>query len=934
MFRCYCVLLFLLALKLVAQDAQTQYLIQVELDKNAEFLTVSQTVIWTNSTAEKVNIIQLNDWSNSFKDTETPLSQRLIEEYDRSFYLAPKTKRGYTDIEKISSNNIDLVWLRDRKSQDQMTLYLPKYVEPNDNISLRFNYRVKIPDDRFTGFGKKDDQEIRLRHWFIAIAPIINGKWAQYSNLNLDDNSHHPSDFKIDFTYPDSFDLESNLSTTEINSKKNNTTQHFYGEKETKAQFIFTKEKKIKEYQLRDGTTVVTDLDSEALNPSTHLERIENIHKFIHEYLPAYPHKKILILKRDYTKNPFYGLNFLPTFLHLFPDHFDFEIEFLKVYIWNYLDEQLQINKRKDHWITGGLETFLIIKYIKDNYPNQKFLGSLSDFPYLKRYKLSDLHFNDSFLFFYEWTQSNNLQQADRVSKDSLLKFNEQKATPYHVGVGLRFLESLVGNQAWQGVIYDYISKKGSLDLQPIFEEKTNQKAKWFFDDYTSNRVPLDFQFSNLIKNENQYQITLSEKKGRNAPVQVGWIKKDSVVKTKWIRLTSKDTILKWKPNDANYIAINPLVNFPETNKKNNWKALKTPLGIKPLSLRFVKDIEDPGRNQLFFNPITDFNAYDGITIGVRLFNGRLKKQLFNYEFSPHYSFLEKSWVGHFRLGTYFYNNYSNNYLTTFQLLGSSYHYNSDLRYVTFTPHLAWYFRTPDFRSNKRKLLSVSWYNVFREKDPEIETSPDYSVLNLRHIHSNKGALKHFTSNSSLEFSNQFGKIQWSVDYRKLFPSGRQFGVRFFAGKFLWYNVENTSYFDFNLNRPTDYLFQYNYLGRSETSGVYSQQFVIAEGGFKSKFENATSNNFMFSTNLTMGIWKWIEAYADFGVIKNRNVDLQGYFDSGVRLNLVPDYLELYLPFASSNGLDLTQSRYATKIRFVLTLDPKALTGLYARKWF
>ena len=279
MFRCFCVLLFLLALKLLAQDSETQYLIKAELDKNAEFITVSQTVIWTNSTEGKVNIIQLNDWSNSFKDTETPLSQRLIEEYDRSFYLAPKTKRGYTDIEKITWNNIDLVWLRDLKNQDQITLYLPKYMEPSDKISLHFNYRVKIPDDRFTGFGKKDDQEIRLRHWFIAIAPIINGKWVQYSNLNLDDNSHHPSDFKIDFTYPDSFDLESNLSSTEINSKKNKTTQHFWGEKETKAQFIFTKEKKTKEYQLKDGTTVVTDLDSEALSTTKQLECIENIHK-------------------------------------------------------------------------------------------------------------------------------------------------------------------------------------------------------------------------------------------------------------------------------------------------------------------------------------------------------------------------------------------------------------------------------------------------------------------------------------------------------------------------------------------------------------------------------------------------------------------------------------------------------------------------------
>ena len=139
MFRRFCVLLFLLAIKLLAQDSETQYLIKAELDKNAEFITVSQTVIWTNSTEGKVNIIKLNDWSNSFKDTETPLSQRLIEEYDRSFYLAPKTKRGYTDIKKITWNNIDLVWLRDRKNQDQMTLYLPKYMEPSDKISLHFN---------------------------------------------------------------------------------------------------------------------------------------------------------------------------------------------------------------------------------------------------------------------------------------------------------------------------------------------------------------------------------------------------------------------------------------------------------------------------------------------------------------------------------------------------------------------------------------------------------------------------------------------------------------------------------------------------------------------------------------------------------------------------------------------------------------------------
>jgi len=933
MFRFRYSLLFWFAFGALAQE-QTEYLIAATLDENTDYLTVSQTINWRNPTDEKVNIMYLTDWSNSFKDTETPLSQRLIEEYDRSFYLAPKTNRGYTDIEQVTSKGVDLVWLRDRQTEDQITLYLPQYILPGEAVTLHFKYRIKIPDDRFTGFGKKDATEISLRDWFIAVAPLIKGKWIRQSNLNLDDNSHLPASFTIDFSYPKAFSLYSNLNAKAPEPLENKMMQRFEGKSQTKAQFIFSQKNNFKQYELQDGTLIASNLHSEVLNESTHLERIENIHRFVKENFPPYPHQKVLILKRDYTKNPFYGLNILPSFLHLFPDHFDFEIQFLKVYLWNYLEEQLQLDKREKHWVLGGLQTYLIIKYIEENYADQKFIGSLSTFPFLNRYALADLYFNDSFLFFYEWTQSNNLQQADTVSKEKLLKFNEQKASPYHVGVGFRFLEASSEGKDWLKIVTEYLANHGQTDLKTLYEQQTQQKADWFFDDYLTNRIPLDFQFKELTKTKSQYQIRLSEKSGRSAPLQVGWIKNDSVIKTQWIQLRSKDTLLQWQANEADYIAINPHHNFPETNKRNNWKPLQTPLGLKPLSLRFVKDVEDPKRNQLFFNPVTDFNAYDGITMGLRLFNGRLKKQLLNYEFSPQYTFLEKSWVGHLRVGTYFYNNNSQNYLTSFQLSASSYHYNSSLRYKTFTPHLSFYFRTPDMRSNKAQLLRASWYNVFREKDPNVETAPDYSVLNLRHLYSDKGALNYFTANTSLELSNPFGKLQWSMDYRKLYPSGRQLAIRFFAGKFLWYNLSNTTFFDFNLNRPTDYLFQYNYLGRSETTGIYSQQFVMAEGGFKSKFQQSTSNNFMFSTNLNMGLWKWIEAYVDLGVLKNRKNDFQGYFDSGLRLNLVPDYLEIYLPVASSNGFELTQAQYASQIRFVLTLNPKALSGLYTRKWF
>ena len=213
--------------------------------------------------------------------------------------------------------------------------------------------------------------------------------------------------------------------------------------------------------------------------------------------------------------------------------------------------------------------------------------------------------------------------------------------------------------------------------------------------------------------------------------------------------------------------------------------------------------------------------------------------------------------------------------------------------------------------------------------------SPDYNVGSINYIYSNKGALNYFTLSGKSEFSSKFGKIHLTTDYRHLTKSGRQISIRLFAGKFFWKNT-NSTYFDFALDRPTDYLFQYQYLGRSEQTGIYSQQFIFAEGGFKSKFTNPYSNDLLVTVNTGFGLWKWLEGYIDLGLIKNKNESSRFLYDSGVRINVLPDYLELFFPIYNSNGFQLTDnsSPYSEKIRFLLTLQPKTLTKLFTRKWF
>lgn len=186
---------------------------------------------------------------------------------------------------------------------------------------------------------------------------------------------------------------------------------------------------------------------------------------------------------------------------------------------------------------------------------------------------------------------------------------------------------------------------------------------------------------------------------------------------------------------------------------------------------------------------------------------------------------------------------------------------------------------------------------------------------------------------TDLQVANSFGKLSTEVHYRKLFENNRQITLRFFAGTFL-YRSTTSDFFSYGLDRPTDYMFEKDLLGRSETTGIYSQQYVYAEGGFKSKLKNRYANQWMVTTNAAFNIWNWIQVYGDVGVLKSNFSKSEFVYDSGIHLNLVPDYFELFFPVYSSNGFELKDPNYGEKIRFVITVSPKTLISLFTRKWF
>ena len=125
-----------------------------------------------------------------------------------------------------------------------------------------------------------------------------------------------------------------------------------------------------------------------------------------------------------------------------------------------------------------------------------------------------------------------------------------------------------------------------------------------------------------------------------------------------------------------------------------------------------------------------------------------------------------------------------------------------------------------------------------------------------------------------------------------------------------------------------------NYLGRSEDSGFLSQQVIITEGGFKSIFEDSYANQWILSSNASIGLWRWVELYADAGFLKSRNEDARFKYDTGIRLNFIHNFLEVYFPLQSSNGFEPEFSDYASRIRFVITIDIERVYNFIKRGFY
>ncbi|MDI9311160.1 MAG: hypothetical protein QM535_13165 [Limnohabitans sp.] len=917
--------------------SQQKTKIETVYDTINKSFEVKQEIIFKNNSKKPISKIIVNDWTNAYSDKFSPLGKKFSDEFVRSFHYAFDSERGKTTILSINENVNDLKWNRIENQIDLIEINFDKEIQPQESIRFQANYQLKLPDSKFTGYGYKN-KNIYFNNTFLSIAKCSeDGVFYSYSNKNLEDIANYLyEEINLKIVIPKNFSISSNLPEINTTEQNNQKTIQFSSKNDNEIQLAIEKKSSFEIFDI-DDMKIETNLTSNKISTIDRAIIIDKIIKFTNQNLGIISKNKILVTQADYDRNPFYGLNQLPSFLSPFRDDFIFEIKFLKAYLQNYLKSTLKIDFRKDGYILDCFQSYFMIKYIEENYPDQKLIGGLSRFKIIKGYKLANTLFNEQYNFVQLFMARKNLDQPIGNPKDSFIKFNEQISNKDKAGAVLYFLRDYIGAKELEKGLLEFFqmnitNQTTSLDFETILTKNTTKNIDWVFPNFIHSNNLIDYKFGKINKTIETVEVEIKNNSTNQAysPVKIVGKKNENTVFEKWLNTVKKDTTLVFQKNEIDKIIINENNSLPEINTRNNYYSFRKILN-KPIKFNFLTDLEDTRYNQIFYTPELGYNLYDGFLFSLTLANKSLIEKPVRVFVSPTYSSQTQQIVGNFG-GSY--NQIFRNqklYGIQYGLGGSRYHYVYDAAYLKFIPYLLFKFRNTNLVSNERQFVSLSGNILNREKTKYTTTSDRLfsSEISANYSYSNYQMNKGFSFGVGTSISNDFGKIVSTINYSKLFQNNYQLSLRLFNGYFI-YNTYN----GFGLDTPKDVFFDQNLYGRSESTGFFSQQVVISEGGFKSKLSNPYGDKWMSSLNVNSSLWHWIQLYGDVALYQNSSKNIQFAYDSGIHFNILPGYFELFFPVYSSNGLEVTQNNYHQKIRFVITLSPNTLIQLFTRKWF
>ncbi|MGD1319908.1 aminopeptidase [Chryseobacterium sp. 2R14A] len=936
----FCIGIFLI-FGIVQVSAQKDSIyIKAKLSQDNKTLEVNQEIIYHNHSEKNLESIKLLNWISAYKKRGTSLVYRKLEDRNNSLHFAQRHELGKVlelniksaENQTISINNI---------SDENLYVNLNESLQPGKNIKLQLQYKMQLPDKKFTGYGVSA-QDTALKYFFIVPDHFDPENNDERDFLDTEESVNFNTYWTVDFETSGNNFIESNLEQILPNS--------FKGYLDSDPEFIISKNN-FPEIKI-NAEDIKTEIKF-GYNITT--QEIQNLEfylplqlRFIKDRIGFIP-ERIFISEKFRAKEDFFGNNdirFWTFRFKLFSDAENTDLDYFGIISKKILDETIITNKEDNHWFKNGLKSYLEIQYLKKFYSDKKLLGNLPEtnilgLKPLKWFHASRVKLLDRYGLAYQYIMSQNLDQKIDEPYSYLSNFNDMAISSFETGTLFNYSADKMGEEKFNNLLKNYIAENTDKQITP--EDFLDQLAKEdastsYLKGFLREKNRINFKLKNFRAKDDSLDIKIVKNTDEAIPVKLETETKEGTKTSYWIE-TEKNERLKTVnlPSEEVYkITLNNDYIFPEANYRDNFLYTKGLFSnAKKIRFKLIKDIPNPEFNEIYLNPRIRFsNTYDKFLIGMNFKNQSLFDQKFLYSLTPYYSTGTQKLTGSGAVSYSFLPAESIIQRLTFGVSGSYFHYDYDLSYqkTSFSTNI-------NFRKNPRSTvsrgLSFSYSYFERDLSQKMILANDYGKYNIwtaGYGYSDNQMIHEKSFSLSTQGMEDYNKITAEGFYRWEFAPRQKLSLRLFAGYFARNETRNNT-FDYGISRVSDYSFAYNLLGQSATSGVLSQQYVLADGGFKS-FIPGTANQWITSFNVDSSVWKIFHVYADAGLYKNKNNPTQFIWDSGVKVRVIPDFLEIFLPVQSSLGFEPGFKDYGKRIRYTLVLNLSTIINAARRGWY
>jgi len=914
--------------------------IHAKLSQDRKTLEINQDIVYHNHSDKALNNIKLLNWIAAYNKRGTSLVYRKLEDRNNSLHFAKQEQLGKVLELNIKTTENQPV-IVPNTSEENLFLNLNEALPTGKSIKFQLQYKLQLPDKKFTGYGTSE-QDIALKYFFIVPDHFDPENIFGRDYHDIEESVNFNTYWSVDFDTPSNSFIQSNLQQIQPNS--------FKGYLDSDPEFIISK---------NNFPTIkvnTDDIKTEIkFGYNISKQDIQNLEfylplqlRFIKDKIGFVP-EQLFISEKFRAKEDFFGNNdikFWKFRFKLFSDAENIDLDYFGIISKKILDESIITDKQENHWFKNGLKSYLEIQYLKKFYGDAKLLGNLPETSLLgikplKLFHASRVKLLDRYGLAYQYIMSQNLDQKIDEPFSVLSNFNDMAISSFETGSLFSYSADKMGEEKFNSLLKNYIAE--NTDKQAYPEDFLDQLAKEepstsYLKGFLKQKNRVNFKLKNFRVNNDLLDIKIAKNTDEAIPVKLEtqtrsgdrtsyWIETEENEKLKTVSLPSQDIYKITLNND--YI-------FPEANYRDNFLYTKGLFSnAKKIKFKLIKDIPNPEFNEIYLNPRIRFtNTYDKFLIGVNFKNQSLFDQKFLYSLTPSFSTGTGKMTGSGSVSYSFLPAESVIQRLTFGVSGSYFHYDYDLAYQKNS-----LYSNINFRKNPRSTVSrglgISYTYFERDLNAKMIANRDYDKYNLWTVgygYTDNQMIHEKSFSLSTQGMEDYNKITAEGFYRWEFAPRQKLSLRLFAGYFVRNETRNNT-FNYGISRVSDYSFSYNLLGQSASSGILSQQFILADGGFKS-FIPGTVNQWITSFNVDSSVWKIFHVYADAGVYKNKNNPTQFIWDSGLKVRLIPDFLEIYLPVQSSLGFEPGFKDYGKRIRYTLVLNLSTIINAARRGWY